>query len=196
MDAVEQFDYDGLTVKLFYDETPSSPADWDTVGTLVTWHRNFNLGHEQEHYLAQDHDGRVVARYVTLREGALASIPVEILDGPYTLIRETSPEHADGVIYTTRARCEELGVSPEDAEEALRGELKEWAEYAAGDVYGYVIEDAEGKTLDSLWGLYGREYAEEEARRAADWEAKDLASRLLREAAERAYWANKDVPTL
>jgi hypothetical protein len=69
------------------------------------------------------------------------------------------------VAHTTPSRCEYLGVSWDKAWDAMTGETRMYAQWAAGEVYGYVIE--EGKTcghcdhtvweeVDSCYGFYGR----------------------------------------
>jgi hypothetical protein len=39
---------------------------------------------------------------------------------------------------------------------------------AGGDVYGYVIENANDDDLDSCWGFYGIDYCIQEAKDAAE----------------------------
>jgi len=39
--------YKGCTIRLEYDEHPESPREWCNVGTMVCWHRRYNLGDEQ-----------------------------------------------------------------------------------------------------------------------------------------------------
>ena len=41
--------------------------------------------------------------------------------------------------------------------------------YLSGDIWGYRIVTDDGETLDSLWGIYGREYAEQEAEKALEY---------------------------
>lgn len=36
-----------------------------------------------------------------------------------------------------------------------KGLIETWNDYLSGNVYGYVIEDAQGNTIDSCWGYYG-----------------------------------------
>lgn len=55
-----------------------------------------------------------------------------------------------------------------DLRAAAKACFDEWNTYLSGDVYGYVIEDAEGEELDSLWCLYGLDYAIEQAKEAAE----------------------------
>lgn len=57
------------------------------------------------------------------------------------------------------------------ARQCAKGEINEWLAFCNGEVYGYIIKDEDGETLDSCWGYYGRQYAEEEAQSVAEhWE--------------------------
>ena len=37
----------------------------------------------------------------------------------------------------------------------LRGEVKTYDDFIRGNVWGYVIEDKDGKHIDSCWGFFG-----------------------------------------
>lgn len=62
----------------------------------------------------------------------------------------------------------------------LDQELETYDQYLRGDVWGYVIEDADGVEVDSCWGHFGLQYAKDsanevvealmESRARADWE--------------------------
>lgn len=43
------------------------------------------------------------------------------------------------------------------AKEAAASLVNEWNDYLSGDVYGFVIENAEGEEQLSCWGFYGRD---------------------------------------
>lgn len=74
----------------------------------------------------------------------------------------------------------------------LRAELKEWGQWAAGEVYGYTITDATGAVDDSCWGFIGQDNFERELE-----EAKGYALEALeREQRERADWAARDTMTV
>lgn len=76
-----------------------------------------------------------------------------------------------GWIYISKKKArEEYGKGKDTlakAEEYLRGEVKTFDQYLTGDVYGYIVEDEAGETLDSCWGFFGHEYAWEEGVSAA-----------------------------
>ena len=72
-----------------------------------------------------------------------------------------------------------------DLRAAARACFDEWNTYLAGDAYGYVIEDAEGGELGSLWCLYGLDYAIEQAKEAAESHMPVVRGRaLLKKAAD------------
>lgn len=96
--------------------------------------------------------------------------------------------------YMTPAQIAEIGNTPE---EAIRIEIDEYRSWAEGDVWGYVVEkyitwiaqegDIEAgedipvshstwEEVESCWGLIGRDYAEEEARRSLRDCAKEAAA--------------------
>lgn len=81
-----------------------------------------------------------------------------------------------GFIFMTKAKALEAFCKP--AGSKLSASLKKRAfafmesdvavydQYLTGDVWGYVIEDENGDTLESLWGMYGLKYCISEGRTA------------------------------
>ena len=47
MDTWKEIQSGHSTIKIFRDEYPTDPREWDNLGTMVCWHRNYNLGDEQ-----------------------------------------------------------------------------------------------------------------------------------------------------
>lgn len=191
MEAVEVFEADGITCKLFYDESPWSPAEWDQLASFRTWFRDgdglFGSAGEAVSDPSDDRENgsRVYVRALTLFGEAAAVLPLRVADYGSNGIRVhvCDPADCNAVALTTHERLNELcGTDPAFHErewvlQALEGELAEWSQYFAGDVYGYVIEDARGEHLDSLWGLYGIEYARREARELFDWHVSQEGAR-------------------
>jgi len=44
---VHEEEYKGLLIEIYQDEDAESPRTWDNLGTMVCWHRNYDLGDEQ-----------------------------------------------------------------------------------------------------------------------------------------------------
>ena len=54
----------------------------------------------------------------------------------------------------------------------LRGEVEAYDQLLTGDVWGYEIEDEDGKHLDSCWGCFGHDYAKNEAMEQFEYHVK------------------------
>jgi hypothetical protein len=72
-----------------------------------------------------------------------------------------------GYIYEPKeAIRQEFGVkriSPKlrkTIENRMRAEVEQFSKYLNGEVYGFVIEDEEGNEVDSCWGFFGNDWAD------------------------------------
>ena len=179
-DPIETFELSGKTVKLYQEDHPESPRDWDNLGHIVCWHRRYNLGDEQvrpgEHpSFIEDFE-----QWLRKERGAFIVLPIYIYDhGSITVTAryETYLTYPDkqwdagqvGFIYVTEQGIKENYLTEEvtdelkeKATESLRGKVDTYDQYLTGDVWVYVIEDNDGEHLDSCWGFYGLDYAREE----------------------------------
>lgn len=182
-------------VKIENDDTPNSPRDWDNLGTMVCWHRNYNLGDEQpkespddyRRNLACQYDdgledrleriaekyenafgykGRSAELYRDLNKDLTSAIDA-VLDKHFISLPLYLYDHSGitmntggfgcpwdsgqvGFIYVTKAELKAernwKRLTPqrlEDVCEWLTSEVEVYAEYLEGNVYGYVVEQAE-----------------------------------------------------
>lgn len=202
MEPFETFEHAGMTCELHQDQDPSSPAEWDNVGTLVafpqvgrTWSfaERTTTGTEDE---ALDRGGfRLLQRYLRMSEDTFA-IGVRFEDYGAAGQRCYRDDDAPNMMLVgTHERISALcSDDPEDhsragAERILASEIPAWDAYLRGEVAGYIVKDPSGAIVDSCWGFYpdastqadplGLENLRSEARAAAEWE------RDLRDVAER-----------
>lgn len=50
MEPIHTEEYKGYTIEIHADDVQGdSPRDWDNLGTMVCWHRRYNLGDEHNH---------------------------------------------------------------------------------------------------------------------------------------------------
>ena len=175
MQATDTYEILGLTVSIYADEDCTSPREWDNASVILGSHRNYTIGDgepEGRQAEAIERGGvRLLSRYLRMCEGAVAFTTVGMLDhSGVTFYAGGGAHNCDpggwdsgtvGYAYVTRARADELGV--DDPEAAMLAELAEYARWAEGDCYGYIITDPDGDTVDSCWGFIGHEYAVEEA---------------------------------
>ncbi len=167
-EPVETFEHAGRKVALFIDDDPTSPREGTNLCHMVCAHRKHNLGDEQRR------EGETEEELRERVPGILAVLPLYLYDHSGLTINTTPfgdrwDSGQVGWAYVTRELAEVCGCVGDDwteekLEESIRGEVGEYDKYLRGDVYGYVVTEANGEEKDSCWGFIGREYAVEEAR--------------------------------
>lgn len=160
-----------LTLKIEHDECGESPRDWDNTGTMLCAHRRYTLGDIQI-------ESESEAREWIDDNDVLVELPLYLYDHGGLAISTRSfigrAHHADwdsgqvGIIVATRDEVLKAGLDPDDLEKlesVLKSEVKTYDTYIRGEVYWVSIRDENDDVVDSLSGLYGYEYAEEEGAR-------------------------------
>jgi hypothetical protein len=123
------------------------------------------------------HEPDLFERYARIFHGVTAIKWYDPHDGDYTYVT-CDPAHWRAAMGLT----DEYMAAHPDVDFNLTGGLTEWRAWCEGEVYGYVVEHLEHYTsdteptrrlnrwedIDSLFGLYGHEYAEQAAREALD----------------------------
>lgn len=171
----ETYERNGLKVTILPDENPESPREWDNVGVMICSHREYNLGDEQ--FDSDDYDGwDDLKAHLIADEDAVVILPLNLHDHSGISMSIGSSRGWDngqvGFIYITKEMATaQYGTeyTKEMLEEVLRGEVETYNQYLTGDVWGYTVENPKtGEIVDSLWGMYGFDYAKEEADAVAD----------------------------
>jgi hypothetical protein len=145
-------------------------------------------------------EAETVEQYVkALHPEAALVVPIQCYD--HSLVRyyagkpqtESWDTGLAGVAVIDRKTIDEEWDGDEDAAlKYLDGELETYTDWANGTVYYYTVENEDGDVLDSCGGIYGEEYAEEEAKAALQSARMDAES----ENRERVYWLNREVETV
>lgn len=153
-------------VRVVQDPDPVDPREWDNLGTLVCWHRRYQLGDEQpdctpDEYLKDVPKGsQVYPVYLYDHSGiALSLSKVGQFADPWDAGQL-------GVCIVTPARLTEIGTPADRVFEVLDAEINEYNQYLAGDVWGVIIEErdecehchrGEWQQIESCWGYFGLE---------------------------------------
>ena len=165
--------YRGYTIEILPDENPWDPRDGqDNLGTMVFFHRRYNLGDKNHGINSNDFNGwDEMLQFIAKKLHGSIIIPVYMYDHSGVTI-STSHEYPYndrwdagqlGFIFTTRKRMAEwYGIKPKSVDVAvakkayahLQGEVDEYDKYLRGDVYGFVVTDKDGEEVDSCWGYY------------------------------------------
>lgn len=178
--AIETYEVEGLTVKIFQDDDPTNPRkDCDQAGTMVCWHSRYTLGDTHDF---RDPDAFMEWWKENGKGGVLLPLFLYDHSGISMSTGRAYPFNCPwdsgqvGYIYVTRETIiKEWGKNGKaKAEKSLQGEVKEYDQYLTGDVYGYVVETPNGEHLDSCWGFYGLDYIKEEAESIAKHYAEGI----------------------
>jgi hypothetical protein len=188
-------DYKGCKIKIYPDCDAESPRDWDNLGTMICMHRRYNLGDKHNIDLPGDFASwdQVEAHLIKAYQ-AFIILPLYLYDHSGLTMR-TYPFECRwdsgqvGFIYITKEKIKKEMARPKTkkknpdllpikhiskkikarAMQCLIGEVETYDKYLRGDVYGYVVEDADENHLDSCYGFYGLEDCIAEAKSIVDW---------------------------
>jgi hypothetical protein len=176
MEAVEQIEVDNLTVKIFPDSDPESPREWDNLGTMVCFHRRYNLGDK-------DHDFKTPEEFNKFLENnydELVVLPLYLYDHSGITMNTTGfscpwDSGQVGWIYVDHSKIKnEFGVvDVEKIKKQLRCEVETYDQFISDQVYGYKIF-RDGEEVDSCWGFYGLDCCTEEAVNSAKYYAEKV----------------------
>lgn len=185
----KKFRLNGYTVKLYNDDLGCDPrAEFGPIARMYCEHRNYNLGDHayfkkndppwrEYQYDANDNEcdaGEQINAWIKKEKPEVLSLYLYDHSG----ISMSCNSFGDpwdsgqvGIIYMTRGVMREVfnrkritKATRAKAIKLMRAEVKEYDQFLTGDIHGYAIENAAGERVDSLWGLFGHDYAENEAR--------------------------------
>jgi len=170
---VKEINKNRAVLKIYQDQDCPSPREGENLGTMVCWHRCYQLGDEQAKNTGS------YSSWEEWREGELGkdviALPLYLYhhSGLAMSTRCTYPFNDPwdagqvGWIYTTPEKIRDwFGVKRVTKKlrarvfEILEAEVEEYSRWLEGDVYGYVLEDPEGNEIDSCWGFYGMDWKE------------------------------------
>ena len=174
MEIVKTFRKENYELEILQDESPESPREWDNLGTMICFHRRYNLGDK--------HNFSVEEGEKMTKEKDIISLPLYLYDHSGITMNTTGfscrwDSGCVGFIYVTKEQVrKEYNVKRitkdivDKVTKVLQGEVKTYDQYLTGDVYGYRISKVEvcdkgcehKEEVDSCWGYYGMESVEED----------------------------------
>lgn len=183
MDAIETVEREsGLVIETYFDESPESPREeWDNLGKMVCFHKRYNLGDSDHDFNSGNYDGwQELAEDIEETQGPLAAIlPLYLYDHSGITISTGSfscpwDSGQAGFIFISQETMKQEGIEEKDAEKLLRSEVAVYDDYLTGQVFGYIVKDADGEELDSCWGFYGESDVMQVARESAEYEEEKM----------------------
>lgn len=173
-------------IEIYPDESPDSPREWDNLGTMVCFHRNYNLGDKHDYDKNNYDSWDEMKEDIIKQENVHTILPLYLYDHSGITMNTTGfscqwDSMRVGFIFVSKDKVKEEGVDESKVDEYLKGEVETYDQYLTGDVYGYKIYEVttcnEGhehtKELDSGWGFYGEEDCMDEAKSIVQYYMKE-----------------------
>lgn len=189
MEAIEEKRIGDYLIKIFPDNNPENPRNWDNLTKMVCFHNHYSLGDKHD-YNHGDYNGWDEMEADIIRnEKPVVIKPLYLYDHSGITMNTTGfscpwDSGRVGFVFVTRKDAlKEYGkkrITPaikEKAEKVLDGEVETYDQFLTGDVYGYKIFKGE-EELDSCWGFYGLSEAIDEATAIVENEIKNDAEVL------------------
>lgn len=168
MEAIDTRTIGKYKIDIIPDDSPESPREWDNLGTMVCFHRHYNLGDK--------HNFDVEEAKQFMKSRNIIVLPLYLYDHSGITMNTTGfscpwDSGQVGFIYVEKSKARsEYGWKRitkkrmEQIREHLVNEVKVYDQYLTGDVYGYRITDTESdEEVDSCWGYYGSDECMDEA---------------------------------
>ena len=200
--TIESFEHKGFTVEIDADECPS-PREWDNLSTMVCFHSRYNLGDKNHGYNSKDFTGwEALQTQIEKDHRPVVILPLYLFDhSGITISTDASRFRACdshgwdwgqiGFVFVSREKApllcrsllslKEYGakiITPkirELAEQVLLGEVETYDQFLRGEVYCFTITDGDGNMVDTLSGIYGFDYAKEEAMKEVELAIQEAA---------------------
>lgn len=123
------------------------------------------------------YDGVIDVAVPSTRDKFTAAIAGYLLTGDEETLVQQLPERVDAFIYAnTRQLIHEYeDDSPETrtiALDVMKGEIATYNQWVNGDVYGFIVTNADDDEIDSCWGFYDIEECQHEGESSAECAAK------------------------
>lgn len=165
MTSYETYDKEDKVLKIYYDEDAINPRQDCNLGTMICWHRSYDLGDKHDYCSPNEFRAEINEKNAII-------LPLYLYDHS-GLAMSTAPFSCPwdsgqvGWIYVSKEKVrEEFRVKKitrkiqEQVERILKSEVEVQQQYLNGEIFGYILEDTEGNELDSCWGFYGCNFKE------------------------------------
>jgi hypothetical protein len=177
-EAIERLEHAGFVIRLLTDENPINPREWDNLGTMVCFHRKYELGDKHEFtspgefsaWLEEQGDNVIALPLYLYDHGGITmstgsfSCPWDSGQVGWIYVTKEKVREEYAGVFGGRAVTQKLR---ERVKDQLRVEVNVYDLYLTGGFVGYVVED-DGEHVDSCWGFDDKSYAIEQAKLAAE----------------------------
>lgn len=166
-----QIENEKYKLEIFQEEEPLDPREDENLGTMVCFHRRYDLGDKTELKSSDFSSWEELESYLYKEEDALIAIPVFMYDHSGLSINTTGfscpwDSGQVGYIYVSKEKvrkwcnCKRISEKLKElVKEILCSEVDLYNDYLSGNVYGFIVTDKKtNKRIDDCSGFYGEDF--------------------------------------
>jgi len=179
---IENFNYKNHSIEIHIDDCPFSPRENDNLGIIHAWHKRMNIGDEGYNYnlYSENEKDRLNDNLKEAKQNndivyplyayEHGNISLSLGNSHYPFNDRWDAGQVGFIIVKRDKILEEFGKKrlskklKQKVKTIIELEIETYNQYINGDIYGYEIKDNQDNLIDSLWGIYGIEDTEEEAK--------------------------------
>lgn len=170
-----------LRVNIVQDNDPISPREFDNLGTILYSSTRYQLGdkcvsRQEIQEIVEDPNNITLPVYAYIHSGIVLN--TSGFSCPWD-------SGQSGIIYVSKQKIrEEFKVKKLSAKlkakvlEILKSEVEIYSHYLSGEVYGYQLLDENDDVVDSCYGFYSYNEAEEASNDALNYYNKESVNSL------------------
>ena len=159
-------------IKVFLDDCPDNPRDWDNIGVMICFHRRYNLGDKHNYKQNNFSNWEELKNTILKNEKDAVILPIYMYSHSGITIK-TTPFNDSwdsgqvGWIFVSREKwIKEFGIerSLDPVEQVLINEVKIYDKYLSGECYRFNVT-LKKEFVDACGGFYELEDCIQEAKR-------------------------------
>lgn len=160
------------TLRIFADESPMNPREWDNLSKMICFHSRYSLGDKHDYSTKDYTSWDAMKKGILKKEKDVAVILPLYLYDHSGITMKTTPFSCRwdsgqvGFVIVTRKAIRDNWMKKrvtkkliEHAERLALGEVETYDQYISGDVYRFEVE-VDGEITDSCGGFYGSKFAD------------------------------------
>ena len=182
--VVDEHKQDNYVVKIYQDEDSRSPREDDNLGTMICFHRRYNLGDKHD-YNSNDYSSWSEQKEDIMKnEDVCVILPLYLYDHSGITMNTTGfscgwDSGQVGWILVSKEKVRKEYNKKRITQDiidkvtsVLESEVKVYDQYLTGDVYGYRVSKItecelgheHEEEVSSCWGYYGQDECMEEGK--------------------------------
>jgi len=185
METIEEIDYKGYSIKIYYDDLVESPREWDNLGEMICFHKRYLLGDKHNFSVeeAREYAEENISYPLYLLDHSGLMMSINNFQDPW------DSGQVGWIVASKEKIRNEFNVKriskklEEKVKEILRNEVEIYNDYLMGNVYCYNVINKDGEIIDSCGGFYGYDFETngllEFAKSAIDYELSNGQLRLF-----------------